>query len=504
MAVNRTTTKNKKVIDVPRTPVIGTATSGAGSASVAFTAATGGNGSPIVSSYTVRSTPGNFLGTGTTSPITVSGILGYTNYTFAVAGTNGTGTGTYSAESNSLLITTVPGAPTVGTVTVANTSAGSVSVPFTAPADNGGVSITSYVVLSSSGESTSGSTSPITLTEVLSGSYTYQVRAINSVGTSTYSSSSNAVSSTPPLVRISYLVAAGGGGAAGPGYEASAGGGAGGVRGGNSSPYTIYFNQTPGTTYTVTIGGGGAGTGNAVPGMGTASSVSGTGLTTITASGGAGTNYTTGGIAGKSGGCGSGAQGQDFGGTSGTTYSGGAGNSGAYSPAEGYSGGNSSSSFVGGPNAYYGNGGSGGGGGGSGYVTGAYWNGSQVVKQGAYGGSGKYFAEDAYSYWGGGGGAGSKNYGVSGYNNGGTGGGGRGYNTGTYAQSNSSGTANTGGGGGAGGGGYTGGSGGSGVVLFAYPSQFGTAVSTTGSPTYTDNGTYKIYKFTGSGSIRFV
>jgi len=49
----------------------------------------------------------------------------------------------------------------------------------------------------------------------------------------------------------------------------------------------------------------------------------------------------------------------------------------------------------------------------------------------------------------------------------------------------------------------SGGNGGSGVVIIRYPNTFADAVSTTGSPTFTNTGGNKIYKFTGSGSITF-
>jgi hypothetical protein len=65
-------------------------------------------------------------------------------------------------------------------------------------------------------------------------------------------------------------------------------------------------------------------------------------------------------------------------------------------------------------------------------------------------------------------------------------------------------TVNTGGGGGGqldnGG---PGGNGGSGIVIVAYADNLANAVSTTGSPTFTQSGGYKFYKFTGSGTITF-
>jgi hypothetical protein len=69
-----------------------------------------------------------------------------------------------------------------------------------------------------------------------------------------------------------------------------------------------------------------------------------------------------------------------------------------------------------------------------------------------------------------------------------------------------SGTSNTGGGGGSAGrltgGSAAGGSGGSGVVIIRYADTY-PAATTTGSPTVTVTGGYRIYTFTGSGSITF-
>jgi hypothetical protein len=63
---------------------------------------------------------------------------------------------------------------------------------------------------------------------------------------------------------------------------------------------------------------------------------------------------------------------------------------------------------------------------------------------------------------------------------------------------------NTGGGGGGGSTvGNAGGAGGSGVVIIRYADTFDAASSTTGSPTITVAGGYRVYQFTGSGSITF-
>jgi hypothetical protein len=41
------------------------------------------------------------------------------------------------------------------------------------------------------------------------------------------------------------------------------------------------------------------------------------------------------------------------------------------------------------------------------------------------------------------------------------------------------------------------------VVIIRYANTFADAVSTTGSPTFTNTGGFKIYQWTGSGSITF-
>jgi hypothetical protein len=48
-----------------------------------------------------------------------------------------------------------------------------------------------------------------------------------------------------------------------------------------------------------------------------------------------------------------------------------------------------------------------------------------------------------------------------------------------------------------------GGAGGSGVVIIRYADTFTAAASTTGSPTITVAGGYRVYKWTGSGSVTF-
>jgi hypothetical protein len=65
------------------------------------------------------------------------------------------------------------------------------------------------------------------------------------------------------------------------------------------------------------------------------------------------------------------------------------------------------------------------------------------------------------------------------------------------------GTTNSGGGGGGSGSAAAGTAGGSGIVIIRYANTYDAAASTTGSPTITNAGGYRVYKWTSSGSITF-
>ena len=123
---------------VPGAPTIGTATAGNGVASVSFTAPVSDGGSAITG-YTVTSNPVGLTGTGTTSPIAVTGLTNGTAYTFTVTATNSLGTGSASSASNSVtpkLAQTItfsnPGAQTFGTTpTLTATASSNLPVTFT-------------------------------------------------------------------------------------------------------------------------------------------------------------------------------------------------------------------------------------------------------------------------------------------------------------------------------------------------------------------------------------
>jgi hypothetical protein len=269
----------------------------------------------------------------------------------------------------------------------------------------------------------------------------------------------------PQAGFMSFLVV-GGGASGGRGDSRSgAGGGAGGLR-------TSFGNNSGGGaaaesditlaagTYTITIGAGGAaksgsdGTGN----DGGDSSIAATGLTTITSAGGGKGGYPGNGGDGGSGG--GGAHGGGSGGA-GTANQGFAGGNGVGESS--YNGGGGGGASAAGSNSSTSNGGAGGAG-----LT-VNITGSSVAYAGGGGG-------------GGGGTAGS----------GGTGGGGAGGTT-----TGTAGTANTGGGGGGARG--TSGAGGTGVVILRLlTSEY--SGTTTGSPTVTTDGDYKVLKYTSSGT----
>ena len=186
---------------LPGAPTIGTATAGLRNASVTFTAPAD-PGYPTSLTYTATSSPGGFTGTGSTSPITVTGLANGTAYTFTVTATNGYGTGPASSASNSTTTYSVPGAPTIGTAT--QTGQTTATVSFTAPASNGGVTITSYTAVSSPGGITGtlnqAGSGTISVSGLTAGtSYTFTVYATNSIGNGPSSSSSNQITTAQIL-----------------------------------------------------------------------------------------------------------------------------------------------------------------------------------------------------------------------------------------------------------------------------------------------------------------
>ena len=175
---------------VPGAPTGVSATAGNAQATVSFTAPAS-NGGSAITGYTVTSSPGGKTASGTATTLTVTGLTNGTAYTFTVTATNKAGTGPASgASSPAVTPYTVPGAPTIGTVTAGNADA---TVSFTAPASNGGSAITGYTVTSSPGGKTaSGTATTLTVTGLTNGTaYTFTVTATNKAGTGPASGASS-------------------------------------------------------------------------------------------------------------------------------------------------------------------------------------------------------------------------------------------------------------------------------------------------------------------------
>ncbi len=175
----------------PGAPTGASATAGDGQASVSFTAPASDGGS-AVTSYTVTSSPGGLTATCPGSPCVVTGLTNGTSYTFTVHATNAVGDSAESSASSAVTPVSVPGAPTGVS---AQPGDGQASVSFTAPADSGGLPITSYTVTASPGGLTATCPgSPCVVTGLTDGtSYTFTVHATNSEGDSAESSASSAV-----------------------------------------------------------------------------------------------------------------------------------------------------------------------------------------------------------------------------------------------------------------------------------------------------------------------
>ena len=128
-------------VTVPGPPTNVSATAGNASATVNWSAPQNNGGSQILS-YTVTSRPPGGSATSSTTSAVVSNLVNGTSYTFTVTATNIAGTGQPSSSSNSVVPIGPPGAMSTPTTTV---GAASVTLSWTAPANNGSA-IDSYEI----------------------------------------------------------------------------------------------------------------------------------------------------------------------------------------------------------------------------------------------------------------------------------------------------------------------------------------------------------------------
>jgi hypothetical protein len=189
------------VATVPGPPTNASATAGNGQASVSWSAPASDGGSTI-SAYTATASPGGQT-CSTTGALgcTVTGLTNGTSYTFTVIATNAVGPGSPSAPTNAVTPTaapTVPGPPTNASATAGN---GQASVSWSAPASDGGSTISAYTATASPGGQTCSTTGALgcTVTGLTNGTtYTFTVIATNAVGPGSPSAPSNAVTPTTP------------------------------------------------------------------------------------------------------------------------------------------------------------------------------------------------------------------------------------------------------------------------------------------------------------------
>jgi hypothetical protein len=128
-------------------------------------------------------------GTATISGTPTAAVGSYA-VTITAASTSGTTTATLTLVVSG---PTVPGAPTVGAVSISSITIGNAdaAVSFSPPTSNGGSPITSYTVTAldstdvyNGGQTVTGPSSPLTISSLVNGdSYTFTVTATNAVGT---------------------------------------------------------------------------------------------------------------------------------------------------------------------------------------------------------------------------------------------------------------------------------------------------------------------------------
>ena len=185
------------VVAAPDAPVIGSASAGNAQATVSFSIPAS-NGAAITG-YTVTSSPGGVIATGTSSPITVTGLTNNTSYTFTVTATNSAGTSVPSSSSNAVT-PAIPQAPAQVTGLNAYGTNQQVLLSWVKPSD-GGSTITDYKVeyklVSDSNWNIYNDGTSATSKSIVKGlnnesSYNFRVSAINSIGTGSVSATATA------------------------------------------------------------------------------------------------------------------------------------------------------------------------------------------------------------------------------------------------------------------------------------------------------------------------
>jgi uncharacterized repeat protein (TIGR02543 family) len=203
---------------LPTAPTITGTTAASGQVTVTWNAPTH-IGSGIITGYTITAYAANGNVAGTCNPdpgqrtCVVSGLDNGSPYTFKAIATTTVGDSVESSATSPVIPAGVPSAPSDVT---AVTSGSNMTVTFTAPTDNGGAAITSYVITSSPAGATctvGANATTYTCTGLTAGTnYTYTVKAVNNKGESSASLASTGVTAvarpSAPL-NVSAIITAG-------------------------------------------------------------------------------------------------------------------------------------------------------------------------------------------------------------------------------------------------------------------------------------------------------
>ena len=209
-------------VTVPAAPTLTSATAGVNAVSLSWSVPTNDGGAAISGYSIYRSTTSG--AEGSVPYATVGSVTSYTDsaaasgatYYYTVAAINSVGTGGQSNERSAtpLPAATVPGTPTLDSATG---GLNSVSLGWSAPASNGGATITGYAIYRSTSPGGEGSTPYATVGNVTSWAdtgvtggttYYYRVAATNSVGTGGQSNERSATPTSASVPGASTLTAA--------------------------------------------------------------------------------------------------------------------------------------------------------------------------------------------------------------------------------------------------------------------------------------------------------
>ena len=188
---------------LPSPPTSLSATPGNTSASIGFTPPTNTGGSAITNYQYSINGGGSFSAfspADTTSPVSITGLTNGTPYTIQLKTVTIAG----ASSASSSVVTTPATTPDAPTALSSMPSNGALSIAFTPPTNTGGSAITNYEYSTNNGSSyvafsPAVTTSPVSITGLTNGqSYSVKLKAVNSMGAGTASSTVTGTPITTP------------------------------------------------------------------------------------------------------------------------------------------------------------------------------------------------------------------------------------------------------------------------------------------------------------------